>query len=553
MTATDPHSTHEVLNQSPPFEDVNIYTSDVALGEAVAREGGDYAVNDLTAYGAIAGSAQALELSRLANENSPKLKPFDIKGHRLDTVEFHPAWHDIMHISMTAGVHCLTWEHLRNGGDAQPGRHVARAGLVYMQQQLEPGHSCPTTMTNAVVPALLKQPELAKEWLPRLTVRDYDPSFKPASQKRACTLGMGMTEKQGGTDVRANSTVAEPLKGGGPGTAYALTGHKWFMSAPMCDGFLMLAQAPGGLSCFLVPRFKPDGSVNELQFQRLKDKLGNRSNASSEVEFHGCHGQLVGEEGRGVPTIIDMITYTRLDCAVASAGLMRQALANAAHHARYRTVFQKKLIDQPLMRQVLSDLALDVEAAVGLVFRLARAFDRADGDESEAAFARVMTPVIKYWVCKAVPPFVCEAMECMGGNGYVEEGVLARLYREAPLNAIWEGSGNVMCLDVLRVLHKEPHSLQAVHADLADLVDGDPRLKSALDDIATHIAEPSGLEANARQVVERLALVTAAGLLRHNAPQPIADAFIASRFGGGWRYTYGMLDGADHDAVLDRV
>ncbi len=452
-------TTHEVTNQSPPFEDVNLFTTDRALREAVVREGGERAIESLTAFGAKCGSREMAELSRLANEHPPRLKGFDRQGRRLDVVEFHPAYHALMETSCGEGLHAKVWEHLsKPGGKAVPGINVTRGAGFYMAAQMEAGHCCPITMTNACVPTLLLQPDLAAEWLPRILSRNYDSAFRPAVEKTGITLGMGMTEKQGGTDVRANTTRAVPAKGaGGPGAEYILTGHKWFMSAPMCDAFLVLAQAPKGLSCFLMPRFLPDGSVNALRFQRLKDKLGNRSNASSEVEFHGAHAWLVGEEGRGVPAIIEMVTLTRLDCALSSAGLMRRAVAEAIHHARHRSVFQKRLVDQQLMAEVLADLALDVEAAAALAFRLARCLDNAE-DQHTRAWLRLMTPVTKYWVCKIAPAVVYEAMECLGGNGYVEDSMLARLYREAPVNAIWEGSGNVMALDVLRVLQREPEA-----------------------------------------------------------------------------------------------
>ncbi len=411
---TGPFSTHEVFNQPPPLEDVNLYASDAALKEAVEREGAGGAREALLAFGRVTGSAAAFERGRLANEHPPRLETHDRHGRRRDTVSFHPAYHALMRTSCEAGLHSSVWAHLGPGGPSRrPDAHVARAGAFYMAAQMEAGHCCPITMTHAAVPVLLQQPELAEAWLPKILPYSYNPAFAPADDKTAVTLGMGMTEKQGGTDVRAATTRAEPVGAGGPGGEYIVTGHKWFMSAPMSDAFLVLAQAPGGLTCFLMPRFLPDGSINPLRFQRLKDKLGNRSNASSEVEFHGCHAWAIGEEGRGVATIIEMVTHTRLDCAVASAGLMRLALANAIHFAEHRTVFQKKLVDQPLMGQVLADLALDVEGAVALSFRLARAFDRVQ-DQRASAWRRMMTPVTKYWVCKIAPAMVAEAMECLG-------------------------------------------------------------------------------------------------------------------------------------------
>ena len=372
------------------------------------------------------------------------------------------------------------------------------------------------------------------------------------TRKRSVTIGMGMTEKQGGTDVRSNTTRAIPVDGGGPGNEYLITGHKWFMSAPMCDAFLILAQAPGGLSCFFAPRHLPDGTINPLRFQRLKEKLGNRSNASSEVEFDRVHAWLIGEEGRGVPTIIDMVTYTRLDCAVSSAGLMRQALANAIHHCNSRTVFQKKLIDQPLMRQVLADLSLEQEASTALVMRLARAFDNAPENPREAAIARILSPAIKYWICKALPGFAYEAMECLGGNGYVEDGPMARLYREAPLNAIWEGSGNVMCLDVLRAVNKDPEAFQEILEGMIKCAEGEARLIGATEQLRDRFANPSGLEADVRYVVERLVHIAAGCLLVKYAPGAVTEAFISSRIKGNYRGTYGSLRGADIGAILDR-
>jgi putative acyl-CoA dehydrogenase len=423
-----------------------------------------------------------------------------------------------------------------------------------MAIQMEAGHQCPITMTNAAVPTLLLQPDIADKWVPKILTREYDKTFAPAGSKRGVTIGMGMTEKQGGTDVRANSTTAAAAGAGGPGAEYIITGHKWFMSAPMCDAFLVLAQAPGGLSCFLVPRFLPDGSVNALRLQRLKDKLGNRSNASSEVEFQQAHGWLIGEEGRGVPSIIEMVTGTRLDCAVGSAGLMRLMLANAIHHCRHRTVFQRKLVDQPLMQQVLADLALEVEAATALSFRLCRSFDRAS-DPHAAAWRRLMTPVTKYWVCKLGPAVAYEAMECLGGNGYVEEGFAARVFRELPLNAIWEGSGNVMALDLLRVLQREPETLEIVMDELASAAGSDTHLKAQLERVQAMLHEPRLLEQRGRGLAEALALLAAGAILRAHAPGYVADAFITTRLAGAAaRQTYGQgLERADTRAILERA
>jgi putative acyl-CoA dehydrogenase len=521
-------------NQPPPFEDVNLFTSDTTLQDAVRREGGDE--SDLAAFGGLAGSRHMLDQARLANENSPKLRRFDARGERLDQVEYHPAWHALMAASTGQGLHCR--------------RGVGRAAAFYMAAQMEAGHCCPVTMTNASIPVVRQAPAIAEAWLERIEARDYDPAFRPASEKRAVTIGMAMTERQGGSDVRANLTEAEPVGGG----EYLLTGHKWFMSAPMSDAFLVLAQAqgksPGGLSCFFMPRFLPDGSVNAILLQRLKDKCGNRSNASSEVEFARTHAWLVGEEGRGIATIMEMVTLTRIDCAISSAGLMRWGLAQALHHCAHRIAFQKKLIDQPLMRAVLADMALDHEAAVALVFRLVRAYERAGEDEAEAAFARLMTPAIKYWVCKSLPGFAYEAMECLGGNGYVEDGPMARLFRESPLNAIWEGSGNIMCLDVLRAANRSPEALGAL---LDGLGQGEPRIAAAVTRLRQRFADPAGLEANLRHVVEQLVHTVAASLLHASGPAAVSDPFIATRLDGIFRRTYGILPGADVEAILARA
>src|SRR6202047_3661296 len=460
-------ATHEGLNQSPPFEDVDLFAVDRPLAEAGAANGGGSAHAKLSEVGQHWGSAAMAARGRIANENTPKLRTFDSRGNRRDEVEFHPAYHELMARSAHAGVHNSTWT--AEGQPAGGAAEVVRAAKFYMAAQVETGHLCPVTMTRASVAALAAQPDLLAKAMLVIATRAYDPAFAPWGTKRGMTLGMGMTEKQGGTDVRTNQTRAIR-----DGDAYRITGHKWFMSAPMCDAFLVLAQADEGLTCFFMPRFKPDGSVNAIQFQRLKDKLGNRSNASSEVEFKGAYAERVGDEGKGIRTIIQMVQLTRQDCAIASAGLMRSGLAHALHHARHRSVFQKHLADQPLMQAVLADMALHVEASIALVIRLCRAFDLAGDDAGEAAYMRFLTPAIKYWVCKSAPGFLYEAMECLGGNGYVEEGILARHYRESPVNAIWEGSGNVMCLDVLRALSREPDAAMAVLQDLAEQAKGLP-------------------------------------------------------------------------------
>lgn len=531
--------TNEVTNQSPPIAGGNAWRNDPLLVQ-ITEPLSEPVKRELDGIGRFVLSAEAQDLARLANVETPKLKTHDRQGRRIDLVEFHPAYHALMRRSVASGLHSSIWE---NNENETGQRHQARAARFYLSAQLECGHLCPITMTSASLAALLSNPRLFRDWAPRVSTRKYDQSQKPPVEKQGLTLGMGMTEKQGGTDVRANTTRAERAGG----SLYRLTGHKWFMSAPMSDGFLMLAQTSQGLSCFLVPRILGDGSNNGLRFQRLKDKLGNRSNASSEVEFQGTIGELVGEAGAGVKTIMEMVTLTRLDCALASSALMRAGLAEAVHHTRHRQVFGKALADQPLMTRVLADMALDVAATTALSFRLARAFDNAANDEGESAFARLMTPVVKYWVCKTAPAMLYEAMECLGGNGYVEEAPLARYYREAPVNAIWEGSGNVMALDVIRVLSRAPGLYQQVIGQIeADLGPAGPGVAKMLN-AAQHVA--SADEGSARILTEQLAVAAAAAELRRIGAGRIADAFADSRLGGQWRTTYGMLDGR-HDARL---
>ena len=531
--------THEVTNQPPPLSGGNAWRSDpllIQLTEAFSEP----VRKELDGLGRFVLSLEAQELARLANTETPKLRTHDRQGRRIDIVDYHPAYHALMRRSVAGGLHASVWEN----GEAEAGvRHQARAARFYLTAELECGHLCPVTMTCASLAALMANAKLFREWAPRVTTRKYDQSQKPPVEKVGLTLGMGMTEKQGGTDVRANTTRAERAGSG----FYRLTGHKWFMSAPMSDAFLVLAQAPEGLSCFLVPRLLGDGTGNGFRFQRLKDKLGNRSNASSEVEFVNAFGEMVGEGGAGIRTIMDMVTLTRLDCAVASAALMRAGLAEAVHHCRHRLVSGETLFAQPLMQRVLADMALDVAAASALAFRLARSFDEAAGSRSEAAFARAMTPVVKYWVCKIAPSLLYEAMECLGGNGYVEEGTLARDYREAPVNAIWEGSGNVMALDVIRVLARGPalfdEVLAGIERDLGGAGNGTVGVLRAAMQVA------SSDEGAARILTEQLALSAAAAELRRLGAGRIADAFIESRLAGQWRNTYGMLD-ARHDARL---
>jgi putative acyl-CoA dehydrogenase len=531
-------ATHEVFNQSPPFEDVDLFTLDQPLQEAVAANAGASAGQELSEFGRHWGSAAMAERGRLANENMPKLRTFDARGNRRDQIEFHPAYHELMARSAHAGIHNSTWT--AEGKPAGGASEVVRAAKFYIAAQVETGHLCPITMTRASVAALGSQPDLLAKLMPVIATDAYDPVFAPWWTKRGMTLGMGMTEKQGGTDVRANMTRAER-----DGEAYRITGHKWFMSAPMCDAFLVLAQADAGLSCFFMPRFKPDGSVNAVHFQRLKDKLGNRSNASSEVEFENAYALPVGEEGKGIRTIIQMVQLTRQDCAIASAGLMRSGLAHALHHARHRSVFQKHLADQPLMQAVLSDMALHVEASIALVMRLCHAFDRAPDDAAEAAYMRLLTPAIKYWVCKNAPGFLYEAMECLGGNGYVEEGILARHYRESPVNAIWEGSGNVMCLDVVRALSREADAATAVLQALAQETRG---LSGAADVVAflgQAFRRPDG-ERVARLAVERLALLAAAAALNAVSPHQ-AEIFARTRLAAPHAGMYGAVDLTNDD------
>jgi putative acyl-CoA dehydrogenase len=539
-------ATHEVLNQPPPLIDYNLFASDRALAAAIRREGAGWAAGELDALGARLGKAETIEWGVQANANPPVLHAFDRYGHRQDKVEFYPAWHQLMTLGIGAGLHAAPW------ADPKPGAHVARAAGAFMLVQIESGVQCPITMTYGAVPALRRQQEIAAEWLPRIFSRDYDKSFRPAAEKSGALIGMGMTEKQGGSDLRSNTTRALPEGGGGPGGAYRLTGHKWFMSAPMCDAFLVLAQAPGGLSCFFLPRWTPDGALNAIRIQRLKDKLGNKSNASSEVEFDGAWALLIGEEGRGIPNIIEMGNYTRLDCAIGSAGLMRQALAQAIHHATHRTAFQRKLADQPLMTRVLADLALEAEAAMLLALRLARAYDRQD-DAAETAFRRLVTPAAKYWICKRGPTLAAEAMEVLGGNGYVEESMMPRLYREAPVNSIWEGSGNIMCLDVLRALDRNTGSGEALRNEFAASRGGDARLDRFVARLEGDLAKSAGDEGNARRLVEAMVLALQAGLLLRDAPSVVAEAFCASRLGGDWGHAFGTLPDDGLTAVVARA
>jgi putative acyl-CoA dehydrogenase len=543
------NATHTVFNQPPPLVGYDAFTQDAALVEGLRREGAAWAEERLRGLGARAGEADAIQWGFDANEHLPVLHTHDRYGHRIDEVSFHPAWHSLVATAVSHGLHASPWR------EPRPGAHVARIAGLYLWSQVEAGHTCPISMTHAAMPALRAQPEVAAEWEPRLTTLQYDPGLRPAAEKGGLLCGMAMTEKQGGSDVRANTTRAEPLGAGRPGGEYLLTGHKWFCSAPMCDVFLVLAQAPGGLSCFLLPRILPDGVHNRFYIQRLKDKLGNRSNASSEIELEGALAVMIGEEGRGVRTIVEMVNYTRLDCVAGSAALMRQAVSQATHHAAHRAAFGRNLIDQPLMQNVLADLAVESEAATTLALRLARACDGAEaGDEHEAAIKRLGTAIAKYWVCKRGPVHVAEALECLGGNGYVEESVMPRLYRETPLNSIWEGSGNVNCLDVLRAMAREPQSVAAYFAEVALAAGADARLDAALAELRREVTDLDNMEVRARRLVERMALLLQGALLVRHSHPAIADAFCASRLAGDWGATFGTLPAsADGRSIVERA
>jgi putative acyl-CoA dehydrogenase len=524
--------THTVFNQSSDYPGFNAYRSDPLL-QLLTADLAEPTRQALGRHGRFCGSFEAHDLARLANTETPKLRRFDEKGRRLEMVDYHPAYHALMRHSIADGLHASVW----SGPAEEEGyRHRARAARFYMTAGVECGHLCPLTMTSAAVAALAAAPAVHAAWMPVITTRQYDPGVKPPLTKAGVTLGMGMTEKQGGTDVRANTTTAVAAGDG----AYRITGHKWFTSAPMSDAFLVLAQTGEGPTCFLMPRRREDASLNGLHFQRLKDKLGNRSNASSEVEFVDADATLIGEEGAGVRTIIEMVTLTRLDCALASAGLMRGALSEAVHHSRERSVFGKLLIDQPQMTRVLADMALDVAAASVLAFRVAEAFGASNGAEGEKAFARVMTPVAKYWICKMAPALVYEAMECLGGNGYVEEGRLARAYREAPVNAIWEGSGNVMALDLGRILRRDPRAFETVIArievDMGDAAGQTPDVLRAA--MAMAISDEGGC----RLLAEQMALAAATAAMFRLGLTGAAEAFAETRLGGVFRHTYGMLN-----------
>jgi putative acyl-CoA dehydrogenase len=543
----DAAETHEVTNVSRDLVDYNLYLEDRALREAVAREGAAWADGELAAFGAMAGSAAHLELGVLANRVPPELDTHDRFGNRVDLVRFHPAYHDLMRSSIEHGLHSSHWT------DPGPGAHVARAARFYMQSQVEAGHGCPITMTSAAVPSLRTTPAVAALWEDKVTARVYDPRNVPASQKQGLTVGMAMTEKQGGSDVRANSTRAHAIGASGPGQAYELVGHKYFVSAPMCDLFLVLAQAPGGLSCFLLPRWRPDGTKNALQVLRLKRKMGNVSNASSETELRGALAWMLGEEGRGVRTIIEMVAMTRFDCMIGSSSGQRAAVAQALHHCSIRSAFGERLSRQPLMQNVLADLVLESEGSLALTMRIARAMDNRR-DPHEDLLARVVTAVGKYWICKRTAGHAVEAMECIGGSGVMEDGPFPRLFRESPINAIWEGSGNVQCLDVLRAMRTTPNVLEAFFAELGRGRGANAALDAFVTSLRDEFSDHGDLEYRARDVAGRMALALQASLLVQHAPPLVSDAFCASRLAGGGAHLYGALPrGVDCPALLERA
>src|SRR5829696_2143307 len=523
---------HEVTNQPPPLPEFNWFEADPILKQALQREGAGWAAEKVAAFGKLLGTEHTAELALAANRFAPELRTFDRFGRRMDEVEYHPAYHELMRLAKTHEVHSIPWT------TSRPGGHVAHMALEYLLVQADAGVCCPITMTYASVAALAREPTLASEWTPRILAPDYDQRFLPPQEKTGVTIGMAMTEKQGGSDVRANTTSARPLGNTGE---YELTGHKWFCSAPMSDAFLTLAQTASGLGCFLVPRWRPDDTRNSFHIQRLKDKLGDRSNASAEIEYRSTWAKLIGEEGQGVRVIIDMVHHTRLDTALAAAGLMRQAILQAVHHATHRTAFQKLLSEHPLMRSVLADLVVEWVAATMLAARVARSFDQSAGNATEALFSRLAVAIAKYWINKRLPGFVCEALECHGGSGYVEESIMPRLYRQAPLNGIWQGSGNVICLDLLRTIRREPAAVETLLAEAETARGGDRRLDHALDKLRTGIHDLSSSDIHARRLAELIAIVLQGSLLVKYGPAPVAEAFCASRLENDWCRTYGTL------------
>jgi len=539
--------THTVENQPPPLENYNQYLSDVALQEAVQREGASQSTMDLTAFGQLTGSAEVIKWGFQANKVKPEFRSHDRHGRRVDEIDFHPAYHKLMETAIVNGIHSVPWT------DKRPGANVYRAAMSYLQSQVEAGHGCPITMTFAAIPTIRKQQSIADIWEPLITSRSYDPRNIPAQEKTGVTIGMAMTEKQGGSDVRANSTRAYPVAQQGGGEIYELVGHKYFVSAPMCDAFLVLAQAEGGISCFLVPRWRPDGSKNPLQIQQLKNKMGNVSNASSETELRGAMGWLIGDEGRGVANILEMVSLTRFDCMIGSSAGMRQAMTQILHHCGQRKAFGKLLTEQPLMQNVLADLAIESEAAMALTLRMARALDTPD-DEHEQLLARIGTAIGKYWICKRAPGHAYEAMECIGGSAVMEDSIMPRLYREAPVNAIWEGSGNVQCLDMLRAMSRTPGSLDALFTEF----DEAKGLNKTFDNFVTttkkQFTDLSDVEYRARSLVEQLALSLQASVLLRADNDQVANAFCEARLQQGTHQMYGTMPrGIDCEAIIQRA
>ncbi len=540
-------ATHEVLNQPTELANYNLYATDRALREAVAREGAGADEAGLLEFGERIGTAEYLELGQLANRYAPEFEPHDRFGRRTDLVRFHPAYHALMRTAIAEGLHASPWS------EPGAGAHVARAARYYLHAQVEAGHGCPITMTFAAIPSLRLQPDLAALWEPKITSRAYDPSNRPAHEKQGVTVGMAMTEKQGGSDVRANTTRAYPVSSTGPGQPYQLVGHKFFVSAPMCDLFLVLAQAPGGLTCFLLPRWRPDGSKNPMQLQRLKRKMGNVSNASAETELRGALAWMVGEEGRGVRTIIEMVAMTRFDCMIGSSAGMRMAATQALHHCGQRSAFGRLLIDQPLMKNVLADLALESEAALVLTMRIARALDHR-AEEHEDLLARLCTAVGKYWICKRTPQHAAEAMECIGGSGVMEDSPMPRLFRETPVNAIWEGSGNIQCLDALRAIRKTPAVVQAYFDEVARARGGHASLDRHVGQLKAEVRDSPDIEYRARGLVDRMATILQAALLVQHAPTWVADAFCRSRLDGDGHHQFGALPAnLEFDRILERA
>ena len=527
-------NTHEVENQPQPLENYNLYLADTALQSAVEREGASWAFSDLIAFGELAGQRESIERGFQANKYQPELRTHDRYGHRIDQVDFHPSYHQLMTTAIEHGLHASPWS------DPKPGAHVARAAKYYLHTQVEAAHGCPITMTFAAIPALRHQPNLLREWAPKIMARTYDPSNRPHTEKSAITIGMAMTEKQGGSDVRRNTTRAYPIGQTGPGEAYELVGHKWFVSAPMCDAFLVLAQTDNGLSCFLVPRWRPDGSKNPLQIQQLKQKMGNAANASSETELRGALGWMVGEEGRGVRTIIEMVATTRYDCMIGSSSGMRQAAAQAIHHASNREAFGARLSEQPLMQNLLADLALESEAAMTYTMRIARAMDNQD-NEHEKLLSRIATPIGKYWICKRTPNHAYEAMEVIGGSGVMENHIMPRLFRESPVNAIWEGSGNVQCLDILRSIEKQPDVLDAYFMELQKAQGANRHFDTFLNDIKSEFTDTNTLQYRGRTIADKMALGLQAALLLQHSTSNVADAFCLSRLASNGGLNYGTM------------